>query len=253
MSDLQPIINLIKKLRGPNGCSWDQKQTLADMPLVLLEETHEVIEAILDQNQENIKEELGDLLFVILFCFDTANKEFHLSNQDIVSSLLEKMIRRHPHVFHPEKPQISWHEIKKTETASHNRNSLLDGIPKYLPALSYAEKQGKKAARVGFDWPNIEGVIDKIEEEFQELKEALKMQDRSNIEHELGDLLMSCSNLSRKMGFSAEFALRKANQRFAKRFHWMENSSKTSLESLSSSALEKLWVEAKIKEQSTDT
>ena len=253
MFDLHPLLTLIEKLRGPGGCAWDQKQTLSDMPQLLLEETHEVIEAILDQNQDHIKEELGDLLFVILLCCDVAKKECTFSPQDIVSSIVEKMIRRHPHIFHPDTPHMSWHDIKKKEKSFAGRESILDGIPKSLPALSYAEKQGRKAARVGFDWPNVEGVIEKIEEELQELKEAIHKQNPAEIEHELGDLLMSCTNLSRKMGMSSESALRKANLRFAKRFQWMEQNTVEPLDALFTEALEELWKAAKKTERDTDT
>ena len=163
------------------------------------------------------------------------------------------MIRRHPHIFHPEKPQLSWHDIKKQERSAADRQSLLDGIPKSLPALSYAEKQGRRVARIGFDWPNIGGVITKIEEELQELKDAIQEQNRAEIEHELGDLLMACTNLSRKMGLSSESALRKANLRFAKRFQWMEQNTSEPLSSLPAATLEERWETAKKTERDRDT
>ena len=253
MFDVRPLLHLIQKLRGPDGCAWDQKPALSEMPQQLLEEMHGVIAGILDQNHDLIKEELGDLLFVILLCCDVANEECSFSPQAIASSKVEKILQHHPHIFHSEKPLLSWDEIKKKKRSSSLRDSLLDGISKSLPALSYAEKQGQRAASVGFDWPNIGGVVEKIEEELQELKDAIQNQKTTEIEHELGDLLMSCTNLSRKLGMSSESALQKANLRFAKRFQWMEQNTVKPLDSLSATALEERWEAAKKTEQNTDT
>jgi len=223
------------------------------MSTALLEETHEVIEAIQNQNPESLKEELGDLLFVLLLTYDIAKKKHGISTHEIIDSIVKKMIRRHPHIFAPDKPQLSWDEIKRQEKQHAHRSSLLDGIPKTLPALSYAEKQGRKAAKIGFDWPNIEGVLSKIDEEIAELKDAIQNQNPAAIQHELGDVLMSCTNLSRKLGFSSELALRKANRRFSRRFQWMEQYTPAPLDSLSSDELEELWFQAKKQEPNIDT
>lgn len=243
MSSLNLLVQLIKRLRGPEGCPWDQKQKMIDMPLQLLEECHEVIEAIHNNDTAAIQEELGDLLFVILLTCDTAAVEENISLERICSGIYEKMVHRHPHVFAKDtSPPLSWEELKQQEK---RRSSLLDGIPNTLPALQFAQKQASRVAKVGFDWPNIHGVINKVKEEFMELQEAIAEQNEKHIEHELGDLLMACANVGRKLKISAEFALKKASQRFAQRFQWMEQNTTTPLTELSEHELDSLWNRAK--------
>ena len=153
------------------------------------------------------------------------------------------MVRRHPHVFSsPKENNMTWEELKQQEK---NRESILDGIPKTLPALAYAQKQAKRVAKVGFDWPNAEEVFEKIHEEIDELKEAMVAQNQADIEHELGDILMACANLGRKLNVSSEFALQKATRRFHHRFQWMEQYHEGDLSLLSTQELELLWKKAK--------
>ena len=243
MTSLNKLQQLVLTLRGPQGCPWDQKQRVQDMPKPLLEECQEVIEAIHDQDPSLLREELGDLLFVILLTCDTAHKDFGFSLDDVCSDIHQKMIRRHPHVFSETKENsLTWEELKQKEK---KRESILDGIPKTLPALAYAQKQAKRVAKVGFDWPNTEEVFDKIHEEIQELKEAMTAQNQADIEHELGDILMACANLGRKLNLSSEFALQKATRRFHHRFQWMEQYHDGDLSLLSAQELELLWKRAK--------
>ena len=243
MSNPQQLIDLIQTLRGPNGCSWDKKQRSIDMPSLLLEEVHETIEAIQDGHTSGIQEELGDLLFVLLLTCNTVEKDHGIQMSDICKDVYDKMIRRHPHIFSPQsKEQLSWEQLKQKEKKRH---SVLDGISKTLPSLAYAQKQAKRAAKIGFDWPDIHGVLNKVEEEFKELKEAIKNHDQEEIEHELGDLLMSCANVGRKLKISSEFALSKATKRFKSRFQWMEKHSNTALSEVDAEELEKLWSKAK--------
>ena len=243
MTPLQQLQHLVTTLRGPNGCPWDQKQTTKDIPKPLLEECSEVIEAIHDRNPILLREELGDLLFVTLLACDTAQKDYGFSLDDVCTDIHQKMIHRHPHVFAPEKNNhASWEELKQQEK---QRTSILEGIPKTLPALSYAQKQAKRVARVGFDWPSAHDVFDKIQEEILELKEAMVSQNEHEIEHELGDILMACANLGRKLNISSEFALKKATRRFHDRFQWMEQYHDGDLSTLSAQELEQLWNTAK--------
>lgn len=243
MSSLQHLEQLIKTLRGPNGCHWDQKQKLIDMPVQLLEECHEVIEAIHNNDSSALQEELGDLLFVLLLTCDTATTDKNISMESICSGIYQKMIHRHPHVFAKEtSPHLSWEELKQKEK---QRSSLLDGIPHTLPALHFAQKQASRVAKIGFDWPSIHGVINKVKEELEELQEAIALKEPEHIEHELGDLLMACANVGRKLKISSEFALQKATRRFARRFRWMENNTTAPLTQLSAQELDSLWNSAK--------
>lgn len=244
MTPLNKLHVLVQTLRGPKGCPWDQKQRVQDMTTPLLEECQEVIEAIHDQDPLLLREELGDLLFVVLLTCDTAHKDFGISLDEICNDIHQKMVRRHPHVFSDQKENIpTWDELKQKEK---KRTSILDGIPKTLPALAYAQKQAKRVAKVGFDWPTAEDVFDKIYEEIRELKEAMLSKNQADIEHELGDILMACANLGRKLNLSSEFALQKATRRFHHRFQWMEQFHDGNLAELSTQKLESLWKKAKM-------
>jgi len=243
MNSLNKLQELVTTLRGPQGCPWDKKQKVHDMTTPLLEECQEVIEAIHDQDPALLREELGDLLFVILLTCDTAHKDYGISLDDICTDIRQKMIRRHPHVFSDRKENIpTWDELKQKEK---KRTSVLDGIPKTLPALAYAQKQAKRVAKIGFDWPTVNAVFDKIYEEIHELKEAIISKNKADIEHELGDILMACTNLGRKLNISSEFALQKATRRFHHRFQWMEQFHDGDLSILSAQKLEALWKKAK--------
>ena len=239
MNNLHALLALIERLQGPQGCAWDQKQTLKSMQPRLLEESYEVFEAIEQENPLDLCEELGDLLFVMLSCVGIANAQYGISLEDICDKINKKMIRRHPHLFQGTTAPQSWE-------AQKNRDSLLDGIPTHLPALLIAQKQAQRASTVGFDWPDVAGVLQKIEEELTELKEALHSSDLNSIEHEIGDLLMATSNLSRKHNLSAELALKKATNRFDRRFRFVEKHAPQKLENCSLEELENLWQRAKM-------
>ena len=243
MTSLQKLQQLVHTLRGPQGCPWDRKQKVHHMTTPLLEECQEVIEAIHDQDPSLLREELGDLLFVVLLTCDTAHKDYGIHLDDICADVHQKMVRRHPHVFSDqEEDNLTWEERKQKEK---KRESILDGIPKTLPALAYAQKQAKRVAKVGFDWPTADAVFGKVQEEIGELQEAIKTKDQEHIEHELGDILMACANLGRKLNISSEFALQKATKRFHHRFQWMEQYHNGDLSSLSAQELESLWRRAK--------
>ena len=167
MTPLNKLQQLVQTLRGPQGCPWDRKQQIHDMTTPLLEECQEVIEAIHDQDPKLLREELGDLLFVVLLTCDTAQVDFGFNLDDICTDIHQKMVRRHPHVFSTQQQKRqSWDELKQREK---KRKSILEGIPKTLPALAYAQKQAKRVAKIGFDWPDAEAVFDKIQEEIQHM------------------------------------------------------------------------------------
>jgi MazG family protein len=220
------LLNIMARLRGPSGCPWDREQTEQTLKKFLIEEAYETLEAIEAGSPETLKEELGDLLLQIVFLSRIA---------EVVHALAEKLIRRHPHVFTPVggdrnrvKPRNAlevaevWGTIKEMEGKYAKRVSLLDGLPLALPSLERARRMSQRVSRVGFDWPSIEAVWKKVEEELRELKEANRGRSREAVEEEIGDLLFTLVNWARFKGLSAEEALRKANRRFAKRFGRVE-------------------------------
>ncbi len=254
----QQLLTTIAHLRGPNGCPWDKAQTLESMRPHLLEECYEVLE-VLDNftaKPETIEltvEELGDLLFVLLLIVQIGEDHHHFTLTDVCQQINDKMISRHAHLFSnneaaeqsPQELNLSWERSKRTTV---KRKSRLDGIPPLLPALSVAARQGEKAAAVGFDWPTLTGVINKVKEEWDELSAAIQAQDKKEITHELGDLLMSIASLGRHLEAPAEEALRVANGRFKERFITMEKLASTQglcLDELDDLALDALWEEAK--------
>lgn len=252
---------IMAKLRSPSGCPWDKEQTEHTLKQFLIEETHEVLEAIEAGTPEQLKEELGDLLLQILFLSRIAEEKGQFKFSGVVHSLCEKMIRRHPHVFQPSpeddgraQPEDAeavvklWGGIKETEGKKAKTASLLDGLPLSLPALERAQKMSERVSRVGFDWPSIEGVLEKIREELAELEEAGKHSFPEAVEEELGDLFFALVNWARFKGISAEEALRKANRRFAHRFRQVESGLRLKGRTLEKSTLEEMdrfWNEAK--------
>lgn len=246
------LIDIVAELRGENGCPWDKEQTRESLRPFLLEETYETLEAIDEGNPEKIKEELGDLLFqIILHCrISEEKKEFNID--DVIEEISAKMINRHPHVFSNVKYQSRaehrrhWDEEKKRE--GKKRQSVLEGVPKELPALSRAHKLQKKAARVGFDWSKIEDVLNKLDEELKEFEKALKSKKQPEIEDELGDVFFALVNISRFVGVNPEDALRKTISKFISRFRHIEIRAAEQNKNLSDMTLEemdKLWDEAK--------
>ena len=220
---LKELIKLVEKLRAPGGCDWDRKQTPETLIPYLLEESHEVAEAILDNEPSLIKEELGDLLLNVVFQVVLAQEKKEFNMDEVINDINEKIITRHPHIFSNNNDKISskqkWELNKKKQK---NRESILDGIPNSLSSLIVSHRLQDKSAAVGFEWESINQVISKIDEELDELKLGIIKKDQSNIEEEIGDLLITIVNLSRFLNISAELALKKANKKFYRRFTNLE-------------------------------
>lgn len=244
---------IIARLRAPDGCPWDRKQTHLSLRPYLLEESYEVLEALDQENSEHLVEELGDLLLQIVLHAQIATEEQDFNMTDIVAGISEKIIRRHPHVFTElevdsvEGVLNNWEQIKAEERKNNGqeRKSMLDGIPNALPALTQADQIQQRAKRVGFDWKTIEPVIAKIHEELKELEEASSDVERQS---EAGDLLFAVVNLVRWLEIDPEMALRETNSRFRKRFAYIERRSAEqgkSVDQMSFEALDQLWEEAK--------
>lgn len=219
-------------LREPGGCPWDQEQTRETLKPLLVEEAFEVLEALDGSDSAELCEELGDLLFQVIFHSRIAKEKEEFDIHDVCRRSYEKMVNRHPHVFGDEKYEDSqellrhWEDIKaaEKETAGEevNRESLLDGIPEKIPALYASYQMSSKAARVGFDWNNIEQIRDQLVQEFEELQEALENGDQQHIKEEVGDLLFASLNIARYLQIDPETALNRANRKFSTRFRAME-------------------------------
>ncbi len=269
------LVDLMAALRAQNGCPWDRKQTHESLKPYLLEEAYEVIETIDQRDEQKLREELGDVLLQVLFHSQIAAEAGSFTVEDVIDTLATKLIRRHPHVFHTGDPaeQVSnseqvlaqWEDIKRAEReAAGNTQSVLDGVPKTLPALLRAYQIQARAARVGFDWPKneagLEQVLAKVAEEIGELREALavsrtrtesessQIATSDEIENELGDLLFSLVNLARFLKANPEDALRRATNRFIDRFHLVESQAAEkgrSLRGMTLAEMDELWDEAK--------
>jgi MazG family protein len=254
----QELVNLMARLRAPGGCPWDQKQTFDSIKSYLLEETYEVMDAIDARDWNGLEEELGDLLLQPVFFAEMAAGEGRFTIADSLDRINEKLIRRHPHIFAdaqadtPEEVLQRWNEIKAQEKAVRGAvpsESILDGVPRNLPALVEAEKIGKKAAAEGFDWPNIDGALEKLKEEADELAAA---RAQAEVEHELGDLLFTVVNVARYLKVDPEQALRKANGRFRGRFSGVEQAVKETglpMKETKLETLEEYWQAAKRQEK----
>lgn len=241
------LIELMATLRGPDGCPWDHKQTLGTLRSYLVEETYEVLEVMDGADAEAHRLELGDLLFQIIFQARIREEQGAFGAQDVARAIADKLERRHPHVFGDradlDAAEIArqWQQIKQEETG---RESALDGLPKGLPALLRSLRLGQKAAGVGFDWAELSGVLDKIDEERLEVAEALAAADAKQIEHELGDYLFSVVNLCRHLKVDPEAALNGASTRFETRFRTLESQLQTAGQTFSDhdeAALEARW------------
>ena len=254
---LDRLVDLVARLRSPDGCPWDREQRVGDLRAYLLEEAHEVAAAIDTGDWDEICIELGDLLFQFVFIVRLAEEESAFGLDDVVDTIEEKMIRRHPHVFGDEELPDSaavhraWEQRKLDDAASQSQ-SLLDGLPPSLPALLAALRMTQKAAGVGFDWPDPAAVLDKVNEELAELRHELDMQEgaepTAEVEEELGDLLFTLANLSRHLGMDPEAVLARANAKFRRRFGLMETAlgrQGTSLADLDMDAMEAAWQTAK--------
>lgn len=271
MSDaFDRLVGVMTRLRGTPGCPWDREQTHDSLKPHLIEEAYEVLEAIESGSETSLCEELGDVLFQVLFHAQIAKESKHFDIEAILKTITEKMIRRHPHVFseeakntgadpdtkqHPDGAPLSsktvlmrWEEIKAQEPGKKHRLSALDGVPKSLPSLLRAHQVQARAARVGFDWKESGPILAKIEEELAELKEAVDMNVRERVESELGDLLFSVVNYGRFLKINSEDALRGTITRFTQRFQAMESEVKKKgqrLDTLSLAEMDLLWEKAK--------
>ena len=218
-------MEIIEKLRGPDGCPWDREQTHESLLPYFIEEAYEVIEGVEAGDINSLKEELGDMLLHIVFQANIAEQNNEFTIEDSLNHVNEKLIRRHPHVFGDKKADAAFHAKQNWELQKHKekkRESRLDGVPDSLPALTRAQRLQEKASYTGFDWKKIEDVWAKIHEEIQELKEAQENGDKSHIEEEIGDTIFSFVNLARFLNLSAEAALRKTNRKFTTRFKAVE-------------------------------
>ena len=253
MDEFRKLVEIMARLRANGGCEWDRVQTHETLRQYLLEEAHEVIDAIRGGNPDSLREELGDLLLQILFHAQIASESGQFDITDVITSISEKMVRRHPHVFgnatadSPEAVSRQWDHIKKTiEKRTHG--SIIGGVPKGFPSLLRAAKMSKKAARAGFDWERTEQVLGKVEEELSELKVAMAEGDPAQTEHEIGDVLFSLVNLARFLGLNAEVAMVSVNERFQRRFQEMEKiaaETGCSIENADMATLDRLWEIAK--------
>lgn len=253
------LVEIMDQLRDPGGCPWDREQDWESLRGYLLEECHEALEALDTGDREGLCEELGDLLLQIVFLSRLAQEEGAFTARDVVRGIVEKMIRRHPHVFGGEQVADSdevlrnWERIKEQEKAERgeHRRGVLDGLPPGLPALVRAQRLGEKAARVGFDWAEPGQVLAKIREELQELQTAVDADDRRAAREEVGDLLFATAMLARKLNHDPEAALASANRKFMRRFQAIESrvaASDASMGSLGLQRLEELWDEVKAAE-----
>ena len=251
---LKELIKLVEKLRAPGGCDWDRKQTPETLIPYLLEESHEVAEAILDNEPSLIKEELGDLLLNVVFQVVLAQEKKEFNMDEVINDINEKIITRHPHIFsNNSDDQVStkqtWELNKKKQK---NRDSILDGIPNSLSPLIVSHRLQDKSAAVGFEWESINQVISKIDEELDELKLGIINKNQSNIEEEIGDLLITIVNLSRFLNISSELALKKANKKFYLRFNKLEkliSLDKKIINDLSLNELMEYWKRVKNEEK----
>lgn len=242
----------MERLRGPDGCPWDREQTTESLVPFVIEEAYEVVGAIDSRNPDSVKEELGDLLFQIIFLCQLAKERGEFDINDVIEGSCEKMVRRHPHVFKDKKLETAkevlsqWADIKEGE--KRKQEGYLSELPEAFPALLRARKVTERAAMVGFDWENLDQVLEKVTEELNEFHEALAAKDTRATEDEFGDLLFALVNVSRFLEVNPEEALRKTIGRFINRFHYIEKRLEQEGKSLAETPLEemeRLWNEAK--------
>lgn len=257
---LEQLRAIVAALRAPNGCPWDQEQTHASLRAGLLEEAYEVAAAIDANDAVNLREELGDLLLQVVFHAQIAEEEGRFGFDSVALGIAQKLVRRHPHVFGGESAAdsaevlVRWEELKRQERGGSGEESALEGVSSGLPALQYAAKIQKRAARVGFDWQETQPVLDKIKEELAEVE--ADMQAGLPMEEELGDLLFAVVNLARKLEVDAEVALSRATRKFGRRFRGVEALARERGVPLTGSpleALDLLWDEVKTAEKSVST
>ncbi len=259
--EFQTLVDIVARLRAPDGCPWDREQTHQSLTPFLIEETYEAVEQIDANSLPGLREELGDILLQVMLHSEIASEGGAFTVTDVIEGLVNKLIRRHPHVFGDaeartaEEVAARWEVLKSEERQGA---SLMEGVPANLPALTHAQRAQGRAANVGFDWPSVDGVLEKVTEEAGELTEAhadaeteATDESRAALEWEFGDLLFSLVNLARWMDIDAETALRHANRRFVSRFRTMEDTARQRGDDFSAMSLEQmdaLWEEAKRRE-----
>ncbi len=252
MKEFDQLVEIMNKLRDPKeGCPWDLKQTHQSLKPHLLEEAYEVLDAIDSEDTNELKKELGDLLLQIVFHSQLAKEANSFKIEDVISEISEKLIRRHPHIFGDkenltaEEVKANWEKLKKLK---EGKKRILDGIPNNFNALLRSNRIQQKAAAVGFEWPDIEGFLDKIEEELLELRVGIKNKDQENIEEEIGDILFVLVRLADKFKINPEEALQKCNNKFINRFTYIEEKLEAGgldFEEATEQELDLLWNEAK--------
>ncbi len=254
MAAIDELLEVMKKLRSPEGCPWDREQTHQSLKMMLIEECYEVLEAIEFGKKGDLVEELGDVLLHVVFHCEMARERGEFDFHDVAKGIKDKLIRRHPHVFGDEKVRDSgevlskWQEIKSKEKPE--RKDVFDGIPAGLPALMFAQELQKKASKKGLDWKEPRDVLEKVREEVQEVEEAFDKPYK--MKEEIGDMLFTLVNLARKLGLDAEDACRAANQKFMERFKMVNEKCVQNgvfMEDLSEEMLDKLWREVKLSEK----
>jgi tetrapyrrole methylase family protein/MazG family protein len=266
-ADIQKLVDLVARLRGPNGCPWDKEQTRETLKPMLVEEAYEVLDALDATDPALLKEELGDLLFQVVFHAQIASERGEFTLADVIDRLHEKMVRRHPHVFGDADLRTAgdvlrnWEDIKAAERGTvstsdpASEKSILDGIPSRLPALHQAYQITAKASRVGFDWSRLEDILAKLKEEADELVAARERADTDELAGEVGDLLFVVVNVARFLSIDPETALARSNRKFVRRFRYVETRIKEQGRELKNATLEEmdtLWDQAKENERADD-
>jgi len=262
-ADIMKLVDLMGRLRSEQGCPWDREQTRETLKPMLIEEAYEVLDALDAEDPAELKEELGDLLFQIVFHSQIARERNEFGMADVIDRCHEKMVRRHPHIFGDADLRTSgdvlknWEDIKAAEKGVESSmnprsgRSLLDGIPSKLPALYCAYQMTAKASRVGFDWARLEDILDKVGEEAWELREAYSSPEPEKLADEVGDLLFAAVNVARFLGVDPESALGRSNRKFSDRFRYLESAIKgqgRELKEASLAEMDALWEEAKNRE-----
>ncbi len=252
--DFEKLVDIMARLRGPGGCPWDREQTHESIKGNLIEETYEAVDAIDAGDMDELRAELGDVLMQVVFHAQMAQERGDFDICDVIDGISEKLIRRHPHVFADATVECAeevvdrWEQIKSAEKGFEHRISILDGVPKTLPALSRAMEISKRAAKAGFEWPNLAAVIDKLDEEVHELKQELDEGNRERAAEEIGDLLFTIVNVARWVKVDPEDALRAMTKRFATRFRRIEEVARESgkpIEAMTIHEMDQVWEQAK--------
>jgi MazG family protein len=249
------LVEIMARLRAPGGCPWDREQTTESLQPYLVEEAYEVLDAIADGDDEALRDELGDVLLQVVFHAEIAAETGRFTVADVARAIADKLVRRHPHVFadvtvkDADEVVRNWETIKSAERRAKGRDQgVLASVPRALPALPRAQKVGDKLARVGFDWPDLAGVLDKLDEERDELRAAVAAGDTEAAGRELGDLLLTLTSVARHLGVPAEIALRDATERLSRRVAHVEAAAGGGLASLEPAERDRLWDEAKANE-----